>query len=817
MLRSLPAARLPRRILAASMGAVLFGYLIWHAGPRTLWENAVKLGWGFIWVLAAAGISHVFKTWAWRLTLDDHKHKVSFPRLLGLRLGAEAAGQLGIVGQTLGDSVRVARLSPDVPKAHGLASVTLDRGLYLATGIIVLVAGLVVALPLLSHSHILRWCASLFALALSVFLLLTLLAVRKRWQVISKSAQFFANVPFLKRWIETQYALIQSVEKALLDFHHNSTGAFWGSFFLTLASHGMSVLEVCLVLRLMGVKFGLLSALAIEAMTKLVNLIGSINPGNFGTFEGGNMLIGKMFGLSSPIGLTLGLARRMRAFFWTAVGGICLFILTKSSSRGNVEGRGSMPNAPEENTGEAANHPLSVSVERKFTVAILLTERSDGHSVLGAGLARVGSLPVLLRNILAAQKLGAARILIVVDPILRRWVQCEMSSIGRLPESVQWIAARADLTLSQRLRIVAAHSCDERVIILDGRTSYHSSLPEKAKESNADGIDVVLESGGKDVGIYALTAATIRDFAKRSEARATTLQQLFAPLAGRPSLTRISVAEDMWQRVDTEEDVRSAERKLDRWLVKPTDGIYARLNRRVSIPISRQLIKFPITANMVTLFTLGVGIASAAFFAVGGYWNTLVGAFLCLAASILDGCDGEVARLKLQESAFGCWLETVCDYLFYLCLFVGMTVGLWRSSGARMYVVGGGLLLMGAVASFLATGWQRHRLAANRPEQLLKIWQAHAESRPSNPFLYFGRHTEFIVRRCFFPYALLFFALFHILDVAFVLSVIGANLVWPITLYSSHAFSRAPGSAAGISAAAAQASTGMRGFAPVQP
>ena len=83
--------------------------------------------------------------------------------------------------------------------------------------------------------------------------------------------------------------------------------------------------------------------------------------------------------------------------------------------------------------------------------------------------------------------------------------------------------------------------------------------------------------------------------------------------------------------------------------------------------------------------------------------------------------DGEVARLKLQESAFGCWLETVCDYLFYLFLFVGMTIGLWRSSGARMYLVCGSLLLFGAIASFVATGWQRHRLAGERPEQLLKI------------------------------------------------------------------------------------------------
>jgi phosphatidylglycerophosphate synthase len=189
------------------------------------------------------------------------------------------------------------------------------------------------------------------------------------------------------------------------------------------------------------------------------------------------------------------------------------------------------------------------------------------------------------------------------------------------------------------------------------------------------------------------------------------------------------------------------------------------------------------------MFTLGVGFASGAFFALGGYWNTLLGALLCLFASIFDGCDGEVARLKLQESAFGCWLETVCDYLFYLILFAGMTLGLWNSSGSRMYLASGAVLLFGAIASFLATGWQRHRLAAERPEQLLKIWQTQAESRSSNPFFYFGRHTEFIVRRCFFPYALLFFALFNIMNVAFFLSAIGANLVWPIALYSSRIFS----------------------------
>ena len=67
-----------------------------------------------------------------------------------------------------------------------------------------------------------------------------------------------------------------------------------------------------------------------------------------------------------------------------------------------------------------------------------------------------------------------------------------------------------------------------------------------------------------------------------------------------------SVPSDQWQRVSSAEDRLLAEQKLDQWLVKPTDGVFARMNRKVSIPISRQLIKFPITPNMVSLFTLGV-------------------------------------------------------------------------------------------------------------------------------------------------------------------------------------------------------------------
>ena len=90
------------------------------------------------------------------------------------------------------------------------------------------------------------------------------------------------------------------MEGRLLDFFHRSPAAFWKSFVLQMVRQAAALLEVYLILRLMGYRASFLSALAIEGFTKLVNVIGLINPGNAGTYEGGNMLLAKLAGRTEP-------------------------------------------------------------------------------------------------------------------------------------------------------------------------------------------------------------------------------------------------------------------------------------------------------------------------------------------------------------------------------------------------------------------------------------------------------------------------------------------------------------------------------------
>jgi phosphatidylglycerophosphate synthase len=612
-------------------------------------------------------------------------------------------------------------------------------------------------------------------------LLVTLLAVRKRWPLLSRGARFVGRVPSLKSWFDQRSHLFQSMEDALFDFHHSSPKWFWGSVALNLAGQCLAILEVCLVLWLLGAHIGFYSALIIEGLTKLVNTVGNWNPGNVGTYETGNMLIGKIFGFGTPTGLALALARRLRALFWTAVGCVCLVLLTKSKRRYDL---GTADKEKTMKSPESSADVLKSLPSDGVTFVIFLRDADTGFRA-----ARIGTLPVPLRTILLAQRMKPAQIVVVANSVKN--IRRELDRTKRLPPSIKWIETDQSASLRERLHLVAAEVSTQRVVLIDGDTSYHPPLIRQAGEWNNDTITLAPTSAGQPIGLYAMSFDALRVIAERCPKEIRNLEDLGASIANTQPVASANVGEDSWQPVRTEEDRLIAEEKLDRWLVKPTDGMYARLNRRVSIPISRQLIKLPISANMVSIFTLGVGFCSALFFALGGYWNTFLGAFLCLFASILDGCDGEVARLKLIESDFGCWLETVCDYVFYLFLLVGMTIGQWRSSGSNAYLVWGAVLLAGAVASFIVVGWQRRHLAAGRPDQYLGIWHTHAQRRSSNIFLYAARHTEFIVRRCFFPYALLVFALFGIMNVAFILSVIGANLVWPFALYSSRTFSRA--------------------------
>src|SRR5208283_5502247 len=576
-----------------------------------------------------------------------------------------------------------------------------------------------------------------------------------------------------------------------------------GSVTLNFVCHGLAIAEVFLILLLMGKNITWTRALILESFTKLINVAGSLTPGNVGVYEGGTMLIGTLLGLSGTVGLTLGFCRRLRSIFWAVVGVLSFFMLSKSvghlkTSDGSGPARENSPAPLEEPrcNGSCKSAP-------ETTTAVIFAEDYNDTRGFTPELAHVGTLPIILRAILQAQGANASRIIVASNGLARIVIQRELLRTGRLPERVEWFEIGERGQLPQLIGRVAADS--DRTLLVSACAAYHPCLFEMIRNWDGRGEAMALTTHGQFVGITALSRQAALEIAGECPAWVETPVELYAWFKPSHSFVYKEVEAELWQAVGAPPDRLIAERKLNRWLVKPTDGLYARMNRRISIPISRQLIRYPITPNMVTLFTLGVSLLAGVFFALGGYWNMVIGGLLSVWASILDGCDGEVARLKLQVSNFGCWLETICDYLYYLFIFVGMSIGLVRSTGKMSYVTWGGMLLVGAVATFIMASIGRKRLSGQRPEQYLAEWQKKAESQKSNPLAYVGRHLEFIIRRCFMPYALLAFALLNLIWIPICVGAVGANMAWIISAYSVIAFSpkeAKPGTLTASSAAA---------------
>jgi 1L-myo-inositol 1-phosphate cytidylyltransferase / CDP-L-myo-inositol myo-inositolphosphotransferase len=114
---------------------------------------------------------------------------------------------------------------------------------------------------------------------------------------------------------------------------------------------------------------------------------------------------------------------------------------------------------------------------------------------------------------------------------------------------------------------------------------------------------------------------------------------------------------------------------------KPQDGFVSRfLNRPISRRITRFLLKFPIHPSAWTISIFVLPLIASVFLVRGDYSSVLLGAAIFQVFSILDGCDGEIARAKNLESKFGERLDYFSDFIASVLYVLALGLGLHRSS-----------------------------------------------------------------------------------------------------------------------------------------
>jgi CDP-L-myo-inositol myo-inositolphosphotransferase len=282
----------------------------------------------------------------------------------------------------------------------------------------------------------------------------------------------------------------------------------------------------------------------------------------------------------------------------------------------------------------------------------------------------------------------AKRLAIRITPLVNEdWEQENGLSVLKARDVLQepFLLLMADHLFDPELvRVLTTHPLPDGEVALVVDNDIHNPLIDmddvtRVKVENGKICHVgkgITDFNGFDTGIFLCSSAIFEALEQNREKDGdTTLSGAIRVLAEDGRAKAISSSNGFWIDVDDPAAFKRAEKALlDRLRDKLTDGPVSRyLNRPISVMFSRHLVKLDITPNQISLFLFLCSLVATGLFMMGGYIFLLIGGVLAQFASIVDGCDGEVARLKYQGSDFGGWFDAVLDRYADAFLLFGLT------------------------------------------------------------------------------------------------------------------------------------------------
>jgi phosphatidylglycerophosphate synthase len=190
----------------------------------------------------------------------------------------------------------------------------------------------------------------------------------------------------------------------------------------------------------------------------------------------------------------------------------------------------------------------------------------------------------------------------------------------------------------------------------------------------------------------------------------TSYPDLLEHLGARLKREFVALGGRDWIAFRGENDRSRVEEWLLRGLIKDSEGFMSRhVERKISLAVTRKLVNRRITPNAMTLLSLGIGMLGASCFAVPRNAYQLVGALLFWLHSVLDGCDGELARLKFAESRRGGLIDFWGDNVVHSAVFSAIAAGDYIKRPTRAPVVLAASAVSGTLLSAGLVYWTTMR------------------------------------------------------------------------------------------------------------
>lgn len=321
------------QFFAFLFGIGLLSFLLYKLGFKTIVDTITQIGWGFFIIVAFNGSRHFIRALCIFLAVPGNQRQFKYHHCLMARIAGETVSFMSFTGPVLGEATKAIMLKQNSSSLQeSVGAIVADTAIYYVSSLLVILCGALTLFFLISNVPQITYALFFVIFGTLVIFLGVFYLRKKEFRLISSVIGWFAKFSWFPQAISSKKDSFEEVEKNFHDLYENRRQTFFALLGLDFLSHTTSVLEVYAAIYLLGSTPTVLNAFVIEAITKVINLVFSFVPGQFGVYEGGNEIILRALGYAAVTGITLGLVRKGASIFWIVIG-FCIIIWRTFTSR----------------------------------------------------------------------------------------------------------------------------------------------------------------------------------------------------------------------------------------------------------------------------------------------------------------------------------------------------------------------------------------------------------------------------------------------------------------------------------------------------
>ncbi|GAB6279860.1 MAG: lysylphosphatidylglycerol synthase transmembrane domain-containing protein [Lentimicrobium sp.] len=309
-----------------AVGIGIFSFLVIRFGIVKLIKEIAQIGLWFIPIIIVWMVIYCMNTLAWKKIIGNHLN-VNFFQLVSLKISSFALNYITPVIALGGEPWKVMNIKRLIGIERASSSVILYDLMHIL-------------------SHFFFWTFTLFLIFFTVkptlatyivlgvvfIFLISLILIIYNWYkkgIVFSFINFLNKIPFLKKLaanLAKQGETLEEIERQIVEFYKTRRKDFYASLAYEFFARIIGSIEFFLIMQAIQIDINLFEAIYISAATSLLsNLVGFV-PMQLGTREGSLYLVYESLKLAPEQGIVVGLATRVREFFFIFVGLILMRI-----------------------------------------------------------------------------------------------------------------------------------------------------------------------------------------------------------------------------------------------------------------------------------------------------------------------------------------------------------------------------------------------------------------------------------------------------------------------------------------------------------